>query len=181
MAERPENQRVVELLARLDGELLREAACWFAGGAAISLRCGEFRLSRDVDLLCSSREGYRALRQRVFEGGVEGLFATPVEVVREARVDRYGIRAAFAIDGVVVKFEIVSEARVDLEGVDDPVLPVARLCDVDLVTEKLLANADRFLDDASMGRDAIDLVMLENNLGGLPEAARVRAGASYGP
>jgi hypothetical protein len=96
LAKRPENRRIVALLGRVDAALFRDARCWFGGGSAVSLRCGEFRVSRDVDFLCASREGYRLLRQRVFDRGAPGLFARDVVVAREARADRYGIRLALA-------------------------------------------------------------------------------------
>ena len=79
-----------------------------------------------------------------------------------------------------LKFEVVSEGRVDLQGVEDESLPVARLADADMVAEKLLANADRFLDDSALARDVIDLILLENALGGLPKAAWAKARAAYG-
>lgn len=180
MAERPDNRRVVALLELVDADLFRAAGCWFGGGSAVSLRCGEFRVSRDVDFLCSSRDGYRLLRERVHHHGARGLFRAPVTLVREPRVDRYGIRVAVDVDGAPLKLEIVSEGRIDLDGTDDPTLPVARLGDVDLVAEKLLANEDRLWDDATMGRDVVDLLVLEHTLGGLPEAAWAKARGAYG-
>lgn len=181
MAERDENRRALALLERLDATLLRGARCWLAGGTAVSLRCGEFRVSRDVDFLCASMEGYRTLRERARARGGLGLFARDVAIAREPRVDRYGIRMAVEVDGELLKFEIVSEGRVGLRGEDDPTLPVARLTDVDLVVEKLLANDDRYLDDSALGRDAVDLVMLEHALGALPAEAWEKAKAAYGP
>jgi len=173
--------RALGVLARVDDELLRRADCWFAGGTAVALRCDEFRLSRDVDFLCASVAGYRALRERVFERGGAGLFKSPITLAREARADRYGIRLAVSLDsGDPIKLEIVSEGRILLAGVDDATLPVPRLCDADLVAEKLLANEDRLFDDASLGRDAIDLIMLEHALGGLPAAAWEKATLAYG-
>lgn len=40
MVERPEHVRVLALLSALDADFLKQAACWFAGGTAISLRGG---------------------------------------------------------------------------------------------------------------------------------------------
>ena len=160
LAERPENQRILALLEALDVELLTREECWLGGGAAVGLRCGEFRLSRYVDFLCSSVAGYRALRERVFDRGAAGLFREPVVLARELRADRYGVRFAVLADGAPLKIEFVREGRVDVHGLTDAGLPVSRLCDEDLVVEKLLANEDRHLDDASLGRDAIDLVLL---------------------
>lgn len=180
MARRPENARALALLETVDADLFRDARCWFAGGTAISLRCDEFRVSRDIDFLCSSREGYRRLRQRVFDQGERGLFRREVAIAREFRADRYGIRFAVEVEGVPLKVEIVSEGRIDLEGIEDPTLPVPRLSDEDLVGEKFLANQDRYLDDAALGRDAFDLILLEHTLGRLPESALEKARAAYG-
>lgn len=181
MVERPELAVALALLARMDASFLRQACCWFAGGTAISLRCGGFRVSRDIDFLCSSREGYRLLRQRLFERGERALFPDGIALVRDIRVDRYGARLVVALDGQPIKLELVSEGRIDLEGVDDISLPVARLSDADLVAGKLLANEDRYLDDAALGRDAIDLILLEHTLGGLPPEAWDKARQAYGP
>lgn len=180
MAERAENRVALALIERLDAARLREAGAWFAGGTAVSLRCGEFRVSRDVDFLCASAEGYRELRARVRADGARGLFVRDVDLLREPRVDRYGIRLALGVGDVALKLEIVSEGRISLAGADDPALPVARLADDDLVAEKLLANDDRYLDDAALGRDAIDLLVLERTLGALPEAAWTKARTAYG-
>lgn len=180
MAERSEHQRVLALLADVDAAFFQEAECWLAGGTAVSLRCGGFRLSRDVDFLCASRDGYRKLRERVYHAGAAGLFTRDVALRRDVRADRYGIRMALDVDGEPLKLEIVSEGRVDLAGVADPTLPVERLEDGDLVAAKLLANADRFLDDATLARDIIDLVMLEHVLGELPRASWHKAEQAYG-
>lgn len=180
MVERPEHLRVLSLLSAMDAPFLREAECWFAGGTAVSLRCGEYRLSYDIDFLCATREGYRALRERLFHEGLRGFFTRDVEVVRDARADRYGIRAVLRVDGAPLKLEMVSEGRISLSGVADPALPVARLSDEDLVAEKLLANSDRFLDDSALGRDALDLLLLDHELGELPAHAWEKARAAYG-
>lgn len=180
MPERPALRQVVELLSALDADLFRETGCWFAGGTAVALRCGEYRLSRDVDFLCATREGYRKLREVVFDRGLGGLFKREPKVLRPVRADRYGIRAVVEIEGAPMKLEIVSEGRIPLAGTDDGTLPVARLTDEDLVAEKLLANADRFLDDSALGRDALDLIVLQHHLGGLPESAKEKARAAYG-
>ncbi len=180
MAERREHQQILAILTQLDNDFLRRAECWFSGGSAISLRCHEFRLSRDVDFLCSSRNGYRLLRERVHDRGVRGLFCADVIVRGDVRADRYGIRFVLEVDALPLKFEFVSEGRIDLEADRDDTLPVTRLSDQDLVAEKLLANDDRFLDDATMARDIIDLIMLEHELGELPAAAWSKARQAYG-
>lgn len=180
MAKRPEHQKILEVISWLDADFLTNSACWFAGGTAVSLRCSEFRLSHDVDFLCSSREGYRALREKIYDIGIHALFKRDVTLRREVRADRYGIRFVLDVHGMPLKFEIVSEGRIELEGAHDPSLPVSRLQDQDLVAEKLLANEDRFLDESAMARDMIDLIMLEHVLGELPVSAWKKAKSAYG-
>jgi hypothetical protein len=180
LANRPEHQLALKVLATLDLEFLRDAECWFAGGTAISLRCDEFRVSRDIDFLCSSREGYRLLRERTHDRGACGLFAQDITLGRDIRADRYGVRFAVNVKGTILKIEIVREGNIDLEGVEDQSLPVARLSDQDLVATKLLANHDRFLEEGANFRDIIDLIMLEHQLGELPATAWSKARQAYG-
>jgi len=171
---------VLDLLSSLDADLLRSSECWFGGGTAVSLRCGEPRVSKDVDFLCASHDGYRRLRQHVFGRDAQALFRVPIVAVRELRADRYGLRTAVRIGDAVIKLELISEGRIPLGGTDDPELPVSRLADVDLVAEKLLANVDRGADDVSLSRDIVDLLLLEETLGALPEASFEKARSAYG-
>ena len=180
MAERPENRLALAVLALADSDLLRDHQAWLGGGTAVSLRCGEFRVSKDLDFLCASTDGYRELRTRVRMEGVRGLFPRGVTLLREPRTDRYGIRLAVGLGDAAIKVEIVSEGRIALEGVSDPALPSSRLCDADLAAEKLLANDDRYLDDGALGRDMVDLLMLEHTLGALPVTAWEKARGAYG-
>jgi hypothetical protein len=180
LANRPEHLLALDVLATLDADFLKNAECWFAGGTAVSLRCDEFRASRDIDFLCSSKRGYRLLRERIYDQGVRGLFCRDITIKRDARADQYGIRFVLDVRGTLLKFELVREGRVDLDGVRDPALPVSRLSDQDLVASKLLANDDRFLDEATLARDVIDLLMLEHELGALPEESWNKARSAYG-
>ena len=81
---------------------------------------------------------------------------------REVRADQYGIRTMLQIDGADIKFEIVLEGRIELEepGPDDRQCGVATLSPLDMAASKLLANSDRWRDDAVMSRDLIDLAMM---------------------
>ena len=60
--------RILMQASVLGGALLR------GGGTAISSKLDEFRESRDMDFLRSSREGSRKLRHAVFRRGSSGLF-----------------------------------------------------------------------------------------------------------
>lgn len=180
MFAREHHQRIAELLGRLDGRLLASCEAWFAGGTAIALQLGEFRRSDDIDLLCASTDGYRKLRERVFDAGLRGLSRKPLPVLREVRADQYGIRAVLGTAEAPIKFEIVREARVALRGAGESIAGVELLHREDLYVEKLLANADRGLDRAALYRDLIDLCVMHERWGPVPAAARRRAREVYG-
>jgi len=163
--EREHHRRVAGVLEALDADVLKANACLFGGGTAIALRYGEYRESVDIDFLVSDRDGYRTLRQRV--GGAGGLRAIQrpgrsVDQVRELRADQYGLRTVVRAGGVEIKFEIVLEGRIALDapGAGDEICGVATLTPLDLATSKLLANSDRWADDAVFSRDLIDLAMM---------------------
>lgn len=165
MFEREQHRRVAAVLDALDADLLAGNACLFGGGTAMALRYGEYRESVDIDFLVSDLAGYRTLRQRMAGPGGIRAIVRPGQVLepsREVRADQYGVRTMLLVDGVQIKFEVVLEARITLEapGPDDRLCGVATLTPLDMATSKLLANADRWRDDAARSRDLIDLAMM---------------------
>lgn len=180
MFERDHHNRIQTLLSALDTDFLTENKCYFGGGTAIVLALNEYRESVDIDLLCASQEGYRALRNTIHEGSLGAIFSRPVELVRDVRADRYGIRTFLRVDGVPVKFEIVSEGRIEIEGEMNPVTGVPTLTRADMYAEKLLANADRYRDKSVASRDIIDLAMMIGHWGDVPAAAWDKVRQAYG-
>jgi Nucleotidyl transferase AbiEii toxin, Type IV TA system len=185
MFSRSHHQRIAHVLASLDGALLREHGCLFGGGTCVALRYGEYRESVDVDFLVSDPAGYRALRRLLTSArGINAIVRTgalPLLSARELRADQYGIRTALKMDGHAIKFEIVREARFELEapGLLDEVCGVGTLTPLDLATSKLLANADRQGDDGVFSRDVIDLAMMRLRLP-MFRKARAKAELAYG-
>lgn len=177
---RTEHRAVVAALRCLDADLLRHCQCWFGGGTAIVLALGEYRLSKDIDFLCANANGYRELRSRAVSAGTRALFAEPVQTVREFRSDQYGVRGIVSINDTPIRFEIVREARIDLDGHINPILGVPELIPADQVAEKLLANADRGRDRATSYRDAIDLGMMVKHRGPFPDVGWQKATRAYG-
>lgn len=185
MFERPHHQRIAHVLAALNGALLRQHGCLFGGGTCIALRHGEYRESVDIDFLVSDAAGYRELRQLVT--GPQGLNALlrpgaePLAVGREVRADQYGLRTQVQMDGQLIKFEMVREARMALEapGNSDVICGIATLTLLDLAASKLLANSDRQADDGVFSRDVIDLAMMNLRLP-LLQAALAKAELAYG-
>jgi hypothetical protein len=157
---RPHHRAVTEVLKSLNAEFLAEAACYFGGGTRLALAFGEYRESRDIDFLCSSRGGYGLLRAEVNETSLGRILRQKLPLAREVRADRDGIRTFFTVGEMRIKFEILLEARIDLAGEIDRRLGVPVLTMVHAIAEKLLANTDRGLDDSTLARDLIDLAFV---------------------
>lgn len=162
---RSSHQVVAQVLRALDAGLLLSAECYFGGGTQLALTYGEYRESRDIDFLCSSRAGFRKLREGVAQDSLGAIVRHPLPLAREVRADREGIRTFFAVGDTRVKFEILLEGRIDLSGALDQKLGVPVLSLDDAVAEKFLANTDRGLDESTLGRDLVDLAFLAANLG----------------
>lgn len=174
---------ILHVLRCLNGELLRDAECYFGGGTAIVLQLDEYRESVDIDFLCASQEGYRKLRQALWGGSnLAGFLRLGAELtlVRDVRMDQYGIRTLIGVGDVAIKFEIVREARIELTGEIDPRYGVPVLCRDHMFAEKLLANADRWNDVGVLSRDILDLSMMISRWGPIPAAAWVIAEGAYG-
>lgn len=184
MFKREHHQKIFEVLQRLDAQVLKDHACYFGGGTAIALMNGEYRESVDIDFLVSDLMGYRALRELLT--GPEGIAAIAksgreLVLAREIRTDQYGIRAMLRVDGINIKFEIISEGRIafDAPKDKDSVGGIVTLSRIDLVASKLLANADRWSDDSVFSRDVIDLAMMKVNKKELHQATE-KARMAYG-
>lgn len=184
MFEREHHRRVALVLQALEPDALSRRKCYFGGGTAMALLHGEYRESADIDFLVSDRDGYRDLRQLL--GGVAGLdpIVRPevrLELAREVRVDQYGIRTHVRSGATLIKFEIVFEGRIGLAppAGTDRVCGLETLTPIDLAAEKLLANADRWRDDAVHHRDLIDLAMQALPRPALVQACR-KAESAYG-
>ncbi len=163
--DRPHHQRIAHVLNALNGATLLAHGCYFGGGTCIALHHGEYRESVDIDFLVSDAAGYRHLRQRLLgPTGIQAILrpGQALYQAREVRADQYGIRTLLQINGSTIKFEIVHEGRITLEAptAADRICGVATLTPMDAATSKLLANSDRWRDDAVFSRDLIDLAMM---------------------
>ncbi len=183
---RPEHSAIVACLAALDGDLLAECGFYFGGGTRIVLDLSEYRLSRDVDFLCSDPAGYSKLRARARRDGAGALFREGALLQgkpSEVRADQYGIRFAVRTDqpGGDIKFEFIREGRIELlPSVRPDWSPVQCLSIEDCFAEKLLANSDRWADRHVCSRDLLDLSVLRAVSGPIPPGALQRAEKAYG-
>jgi hypothetical protein len=168
---RARHQSVIAALRAFDAAALAEAACCFGGGTRIVLELDEYRESEDIDFLCASRAGYRALRAAISDRSLGSLMTTPLPLAREVRADRYGIRTFFDMGGSKLKMEIVFEGRIDIAAERVAGIPVPCLDRASCFAETYLANADRGNDEATRHRDVVDLAFMMEAWGA-EEAAR---------
>ena len=162
---KPHHRAVAAILSAMNAPFLERARCYFGGGTCVALLLDEFRESRDIDFLCSNRDGFRQLRETVTEDSLGRILRRKVPLAREVRADRDGIRTFIAAGDMRIKFEIVLEARIDLKSAPDRFLGVPVLDLECLSAEKFLANADRGLDESAKSRDVIDLAFLAAHCG----------------
>lgn len=164
MFKREHHNRIAIILQSLDAKLLQKNSCLFGGGTAIVLSKDEYRESVDVDFLVSNRQGYLNIRSLLTEKGINAITrpGMPLSVAREVRADQYGIRTMLVVGGTEIKFEIVLEARISLAATNETekICGIATLTPLDMAVTKLLANSDRWADDAVHSRDLIDLAMI---------------------
>jgi Nucleotidyl transferase AbiEii toxin, Type IV TA system len=168
------------ILENLNHEFLSECRAYFGGGTLLALDLGEYRISNDIDFICPLGADYRKLRNAISDRSPRILLQdNSMLKIERYTADRYGIRMAIVIDGVVIKTEIIAEARFDLDPPRQPSWsPVECLSITDCFTSKLLANADRYADDSVHARDLIDLAFLRNTQS-IPLTAIEKAEAAY--
>ena len=174
------HQLIYRVLENLNCEFLSECRAYFGGGTLISLDLGEYRISNDVDFICSFGADYRKLRNMISDLTPRILLKdnSELEIVRFT-ADQYGIRMAIVVDGIPIKNEIIAEARFELDSPRQPSWsPVECLSITDCFTSKLLANADRYADPSVHSRDLIDLAFLRNSQP-IPAFSIEKAEAAY--
>lgn len=76
--------------------------------------------------------------------------------------------------------ELVREARIELDESQNDLLGIPLIEPVDAYAEKLLANTDRGLDKSVLSRDMIDLAMMIDRWGPIPQRAVEKAKSAYG-
>lgn len=160
MYSRARHTTVAKVLSALNSEFLDRSKCFFGGGTRIVLELKEYRESADIDLLCSDRHGYRALRSTITSASLGEIAAQPLTFAREVRADQYGIRTIVKVGEELIKFEIVREGRIDLGGVSVKHIQVPCLDRASCFAEKILANDDRWIDESVLNRDIIDLAYM---------------------
>ena len=165
---RPHHRLVSRALKSMDASFLVRTECYFGGGTLLAMTLGEYRESRDIDFLCSSRVGFRSLRETVTDRSLGAIFRQSVDLARDVRADRDGIRTFLNVGNVPIKFEIILEARIDLEGTIDKTLGIPTLSRECAIAEKFLANADRGLDESTLSRDLVDLAFIAAHAGRPP-------------
>lgn len=176
------HRTILSILKYLNKDLLEQTNSHFGGGTLLSLMFDEYRWSQDIDFICPIQQGgYRILRSEIHRAGYDALFLKdyPFTLPREIQANQYGIRFPVMADGHTIKFEIVAEARIQLDPPENlEWCPVPCLSLADCFSEKLLANSDRWNDRSILSRDLIDLSFLRIHFD-IPEKAIEKAEHAY--
>jgi predicted nucleotidyltransferase component of viral defense system len=175
---------VLAVLESFRSDILSASRFLFGGGTRIVLDLAEYRVSQDIDFLCSDATGYGDLRFEATRSGPAALFTSQgldrLRFPREMRVDQYGIRFRVLHGEESLKVELIRKARIDLgPGTRPDWSPVDCLSIEDCFAEKLLANSDRWADRQVLSRDLIDLAALRAWIGPIPESSWTRVRAAY--
>lgn len=182
MFKRLQHRRIAFVLEHLKKENLAACDCLFGGGTALSLQLGEYRESVDIDFLCGSLESYGTLRSGIFNEGSSFLFEDTLRISREIRTDRSAVRCTIdpGDSEKPIKFEII------FDGYLGGFLPsTADVCGIpclhpqDSMATKLMANADRGLDETFAFRDLIDFIMTTHHFGPITAETLTRIQKSY--
>jgi Nucleotidyl transferase AbiEii toxin, Type IV TA system len=175
------HQLILTVLRHLNAEFFQRCQAYFGGGTLISLKYGEYRLSKDIDFICPMGDSYRLLRRSIFDHGYDALLTDreDIHLPADLQTSQYAVRFAVVVADTAIKVEIVAEDRIILGEPDYPTWsPVACLNETDCFAEKLLANSDRWADTSIESRDLIDLAMLRFHTD-LPVDAITKAEAAY--
>ncbi|MEG3840840.1 nucleotidyl transferase AbiEii/AbiGii toxin family protein [Microcoleus sp. herbarium14] len=181
MFKREIHQKILTVLSHLNVEFLQECRAYFGGGTLVSMEHGEYRLSRDIDFMCPMDGGYSLLRRKVAEAGYDAIFANRerIFIPNDIQSNQYGIRFPVIVDRTTIKFEMVCEGRIQFGEPNYPNWsPVPCLNQIDIIAEKLLANADRWPSDRVNSRDLIDLA-IQRLASPIPQQAIDKAEAAY--
>lgn len=172
------------VLDAMDADVLARTAFLFGGGTCLALGHGEYRVSRDLDFVCSDADGYAELRLAVRERGYDALFPAPAKAAlgfpREIRADQYGLRFPVIVGDTSIRVEMIREARIMLGPAERAAWTLVPLLSItDAFAEKLLANSDRWADRDELARDLVDLAVLRISHGPIPEAAWASVERAY--
>lgn len=179
MFKRLHHQKIASVLQSMNVDLLNKAECYFAGGTAIALQINEYRESVDIDFICSSKEGYKLLRNTI-SSDLGDILKNPIKHIREVRIEREKFSTFLDVEGTPIKIEFLAEGNTSISGSMNTELGVPTLSRIDMFAQKLMANADRGGDKATLSRDIIDLSFMIREWGHIPFEAWSKAYESYG-
>lgn len=175
------HNKILTVLQCLNSDVLENGYAYFGGGSILALNFDEYRWSKDIDFISEvGTEGYKYLRTLVFDNGYEALFSDLSKIqIGRSTTDQYGIRINIVVNGTPIKTEIIAETRFQLDSPRYPSwAPVPCLSLNDCFTSKLLANSDRYIDNAVESRDLIDLAVLRLQ-SPIPQSAIDKAEKTY--
>lgn len=142
------------------------------------MQFGVFRQTRGINLVCASRAGFIALRNEVSKDSLGSLFCTDQQLSHSylGTYDHAGFSGSIQLQStslsrVNVRYRVIFEPRIDLEGEVHPAYKVPVLSRSHLFVAKLLSNADRALLPRVSLNDMVDLAVMIADEGQIPPQA----------
>ena len=178
MYRRARHNAIHEALLQFDKAFLLDNKVLFGGGTRIAMELDEFRESVDIDFVCPSIESYRAVRSEVSSSSFGDLVSGELELIREIRADRYGVRTAIKVNDTPIKLEFISFSDYRLSMAETTSLPVPALDQDSCYITKLLALADRYAFPDK--KDFIDLLTMQRKWGAPSQKAWAEVKRHYG-
>jgi len=178
MYRRARHNAIHKALLQFDKAFLLDNKVLFGGGTRIAMELDEFRESVDIDFVCPSVESYRAVRSAVSSSSFGNLVNGELELIREIRADRYGVRTAIKVDDTPIKLEFISFSDYRLSMAETTSLPVPALDQNSCYITKLLALADRYAFPDK--KDFIDLLTMQRKWGAPSQKAWAEVKRHYG-
>lgn len=178
MYRRPRHNATHKALLQFDKAFLLENKVLFGGDTRIAMELDEFRESVDIDFVCPSIESYRAVRSAVSSSSFGDLVNGELELIREIRADRYGVRTAIKVNDTPIKLEFISFSDYRLSMAETTSLPVPALDQDSCYITKLLALADRYAFPDK--KDFIDLLTMQRKWGAPSQKAWAEVKRHYG-
>lgn len=158
-------KKVKRFIKNLQEKIFLENQIYFGGGSAIALKYDEFRFSKDLDFLSSSKNGFYQLKNRIREDGISYLLKNEELIkVIDCKTNNYKITILLEMEETPLKIEILHTLDFKIEGDFNKELNIPQLSINDMFAQKISACIDRGLDKNTYGRDLLDLcVLLDKN------------------
>ena len=165
-------------LRAFNADFFLENKTYLTGGVAVGMQFGLFRQALKINFVCASRTGFIAMRNAMHKNSIGELFAhdqnlsLPLLGTYDHACFAGSIRLATNTSAPMeIRYRVIFEPRIDLEGESHPVYKIPVLNRNYLFIAKLLSNTDRTMLPRISLVDIVDLATMIAVEGQIPDIA----------